>query len=452
MSNALIRDLRFAVRTLLRAPTFTIAVVVTMMLGIGATTSMFTVVNSIVLRPLPFPGSDRVVTLCETSPRVADRCVASPANVADWARASRALESAGVARTEAFIATTETGASSVRGGIASPGFFQVLQVRPALGRLIEDRDMPRGANTVALVSDGFWRRTLGGDPGAVGRALALDGRAVTVIGVLPADAYFPDIGSVDVWKPLTASVDNAENRNWRGFMALGRLSPGASLVSLRAELDVIRGRLAAAYPDANAGWGVRVADLRDQTVGPARATLWIFTATSAFVLLIACANVAGLLLVRATRRAPEFAVRASLGAGGGRLVRQLLTESLVLALTGGFLGLLLAGWTTRAFVSMAPATIPRLAEVAVDRRAALFTGAAVDRDRRLLRTGTGSPGVEDGAADDSRRTPPRRVARHPAAVVPGGRRDGARARAPRERGPPHADLRPASRVESRFRA
>ena len=373
MTDSLSRDLRFAVRSLLRAPAFTAAVLVTMMLGIGATTSMFTVVNSIVLRPLPFPGSERVVTLCETSPRVADRCVASPANVADWARESRALESAGVARTEAFIATGETGASSVRGGIASPGFFQVLQVRPALGRLIEDRDMPRGANSVALVSDGFWRRTLGSDPGAVGRAVGLDGRAVTVIGVLPPDAYIPELGVVDVWKPLTASVDNTENRNWRGFFALGRLSTGASRASLGAELEVIRARLAAAYPESNTGWGVRVADLRDQTVGPARATLWIFTATSAFVLLIACANVAGLLLVRATRRAPEFAVRASLGAGGGRLVRQLLTESLVLALTGGFLGLLLAAWTTRAFVSMAPATIPRLAEVAIDARVALFT-------------------------------------------------------------------------------
>jgi putative ABC transport system permease protein len=413
MIDALIRDFRFAVRTLLKAPAFTTAVVVTMTLGIGATTSMFTIVNSIVLRPLPFPGSERVVALCETSPRVADRCLASPANVADWARAARALESAGVARSESFIAKSETGASSVRGGIASPGFFQVLQVRPALGRLIEDRDMPRGANGVALVSDGFWRRTLGGDPGAVGRTLALDGRAVTVVGVLPADTYIPDLGFVDVWKPLTASVDNVERRNWRGFMALGRLSPGASLTSLRAELDVIRGRLTEAYPASNAGWGVRVADLRDQTVGPARATLWVFTATTAFVLLIACANVAGLLLVRATRRAPEFAVRASLGAGGARIVRQLLTESLVLALTGGLLGLLLASWTTRAFVSLAPATIPRLDEVAIDGRVALFTvllsvatavlfGLAPARQASMIDIGTTLKGRRHGGAGDAR--------------------------------------------------
>jgi putative ABC transport system permease protein len=413
MTDSLIRDLRFAVRTLLKAPAFTVAVVVTMMLGIGATTSMFTVVNSIVLRPLPFPESDRVAALCETSPRMAGRCVASPANVADWARASRALESAGVARTEPFIAQTETGPLGVRGGIASPGFFRVLRVTPALGRLLEDRDMARGANTVALVSDGFWRRTLGGDPTAVGRTLALDGRVFTVIGVLAADVYIPDIGFVDVWKPLTASFDNVENRNWRGFIALGRLAPGASPASLRAELEVIRGRLTAAYPASNAGWGVRVADLRDQTVGPARATLWIFMATTAFVLLIACANVAGLLLVRATRRAPEFAVRASLGAGGGRLVRQLLTESLVLALMGGFLGLLLASWTTRAFVLMAPGSIPRLDEVAIDGRVALFTvllsvatallfGLAPARQASKMNLGTTLKGRHHGSSRETR--------------------------------------------------
>ena len=411
--EALLRDLRFAMRTLLKAPAFTAAVVITMTLGIGATTSMFTVVNSIVLRPLPFPESERAVMLCETNPRIRDFCIASPPNVADWARASRTLESAGVARTEPFIAQSEEGSSGVRGGIASPGFFRVLRVRPALGRLLEDQDMHRGANTVALVSHGFWRRTLGGDSLAVGRTLTLDGRAFTVIGVLPADAYIPEFGSVDVWKPLTASIDNVENRNWRGFTALGRLAPGASLAALHAELDAMRGQLVAAYPESNAGWGIRVVDLRDQTVGPTRATLWIFLGATAFVLLIACANVAGLLLVRATRRAPEFAVRTSLGASGGRLVRQLLTESLVISLAGGFLGLLLASWTTRAFVAMAPANIPRLDEVTLDVRVALFTvllsvataalfGLAPARQASKLDLGTALKGRRHGSPHETR--------------------------------------------------
>ena len=369
---AILRDVRFAVRTLFKAPAFTAGVVTTMALGIGATVSMFTVVDSIVLRPLPFPDSERVVTLCETSPRVVDFCVASPPNVADWAGQSRMLESAGVARNESFIARSDEGPSGVAGGIATPGFFRVLRLKPALGRLFEDRDLRRGENAVVLVSDRFWRGALQSDPAAVGRTITLDGRGFTVVGVLPADAYVPELAPVDVWKPLTASVDDVDNRRWRGFTAIGRLAPGASLQSLRAELETIAAQLAAAYPESNTGWGVRVVHLRDRTVAPSRATLWMFFGATAFVLLIACANVAGLLLVRSTRRAPEFAVRTSLGAGRGRLVRQLLTESLVLSLAGGGAGLLLASWTTRAFVVLAPPSIPRLDEVVMDGRVAMF--------------------------------------------------------------------------------
>jgi putative ABC transport system permease protein len=372
MIDTLVRDLRFGLRTLFKSPGFFAAVVVTMALGIGAATSMFTVVNAVVLRPLPFPDSDRAVMLCETSPRVRDFCVASPANVADWAAASRSLDSAGVARTESFIARGDEGATGIRGGIATPGFFRVLRLRPALGRLFEDRDLDRAANGVAVVSQTYWRQALHADPGAVGRAIDLDGRPFVVIGVLPGDAYLPDMGPVEIWKPLTASIDDVTNRGWRGFAALGRLAGGASRESLAAELDTIRARLAAAYPASNDGWGIRVVDLRDRTVGATRATLWIFLGATVCVLLIACANVASLLLVRATRRAPEFAVRASLGAGRARLVRQLLTESAVLSIGGGLLGLLLASWVTRAFVAMAPASIPRLDEVSIDARVAAF--------------------------------------------------------------------------------
>ena len=371
--DAILHDLRFAWRSLRKAPAFAIAVIGTMALGIGSTASMFTVVNSIVLRPLPFPESDRVVSLCETNPRVQGWCIASPANVADWAGQARTLESAGVARTETFIAQSEEGASGVSGGIASPGFFRVLRVRPAHGRVFENADMSRGANTVALVSHAFWQRALGSSPEAVGRTIALDGRPFRVIGVLPADTYIPELGSVEVWKPLTASIDDVDNRNWRGFTAIGRLAPGASLADVRAELGVIGARLVAAYPESNTGWGIRVVTLRDQTVGPTETTLWIFLGATTLVLLIACANVAGLLLVRATSRAPEFAVRASLGADRRRLVGQLLTESLLISLAGGFLGLLFASWATSTFVALAPEGIPRLDEVAVDGRVALFT-------------------------------------------------------------------------------
>ncbi len=378
MLDAMKQDLRFAVRTLRRAPTLTVTVVATIALGVGATTAMFTVVNAVLLRPLPFAESERVVVLCETNPSVGSWCGASPMNVADWTRGTRALESAGVARTEPFIATSEGEHYSVEGGIASPGFFQVTGLRPALGRMLTERDMDRGGNHVVVVSDSFWRRRLGADPGIVGQSIVLDDAPFTVVGVLPADAYIPapasgsSLDQVEVWKPLTASVDDVENRNWRGFTAIGRRARGVSIARLQTELEAVRAQLARAFPKENEHWGLRIVGLREATVGNVSATLWIFLGAVAFVLLIACANVASLLLVRATGRATEFAVRASLGAGGRRLAQQVVTESLVFALVGGALGLLVAAWATAAFVALAPDTIPRLNEVSIDGRVLLF--------------------------------------------------------------------------------
>jgi putative ABC transport system permease protein len=373
----ILHDIRYAFRTLARTPSFTAAVVATVALAVGATTAMFTVVNAVVFRPLPFPDSERTVMLCETNASIGDWCGASPMNVADWARNNRTLESAGVARTEPFIGRDASGSYPVRGGIASPGFFRVLRPRPVHGRLFEDRDMDRGANHIVLVSHAFWQQRLGGDPGIVGQQLVLDGQAFTVVGVLPQGSYIPlsHLADAEVWKPLTASVDNVENRSWRGFTAIGRLAEAATAESLGAELQTLRAQLAAAYPDANKDWGLRTVALRTEVVGDVSVTLWIFLGVVAFVLLIACANVAGLLLVRASGRESEFAVRTSLGAGLRRLLQQLVTESLVLSLVGGGIGLLLAAAVTRAFVSLAPPSIPRLDEVSIDGRVVAFTFA-----------------------------------------------------------------------------
>jgi putative ABC transport system permease protein len=372
---ALMQDARFAVRTLAKTPTFTAAAVLTIALGIGAATSIFTVVDRIVLRPLPFPNSERVVMLCETSPQVEHYCVASPANVADWTRSVPALDTAGVAREEPFIGEASGTSFGVPGGIVSPGFFETLGIRPALGRLIEGSDLNPARNQVIVISDAFWRERFGGRPDVVGRDLQLDNRAFRVIGVLPRGAYIPTYDAVQAWKPLSASVDDTTDRKWRGFLAVGRLARGATIQTLEGQIQVARAQLAAAYPAANAGWGVRVASLRHEVIGDVSSTLWMFLGAVGFVLVIACSNVASLLLVHGSGRASEFAVRASLGAGPARLIRQVLTESFVLAAAGGVSGWLLAMLATKLLVGLAPADIPRLDEVSADGRVAWFTCA-----------------------------------------------------------------------------
>ncbi len=367
-------DLRHALRQLFRSPGFSLVVVITLSLGIGATTSIFSFIHGVLLRPLPYPAPERIVMVCETSPeRPEEWCGASPANWADWTRHSRTLEHLGLARDWPFGIRQEGRTRGVSGGIATPGLFQVFAARPAMGRVFEPRDIETGNEHVAVVSHGFWQSALGGARDVPGRRLEIDGQSYEVIGVLPDGFRVPALDGADVWIPLWP--ERREARDWRGFRSFARMKEGVSLVQARAEMQALRDALAREYPDTNAAWGVKVDSLHERTVRGVRPALLMFFAAVFLVLLIACANVANLFLARGASREREFAVRLALGAGRPRLARQLLAESLLYAIGGGAVGALGAYWAVDFFSALAPGWFPRLDAVRLDGRVFLFTAA-----------------------------------------------------------------------------
>jgi putative ABC transport system permease protein len=366
------QDLRYAVRNVARSPGFSVVAVLTLALGIGANTAIFSVVDGILLRPLPFPDSERLVALCETNPSIAAFCIGSPPNVEDWDEQAQAIEDFGLGRQWSFVIRGNDGAEGVRGGIATPGMFDVLRLTPAVGRLLQRSDLEPGNNHVVVLSHSMWQTRFGADPTVIGQPIVLDGESYQVVGVLAAGAEVPRLEGVELWAPLHFHPREARQRSWRGFIVFGRLAPAATLDGAREEMALIAERLGAAYPETNEGWGITVMPLRDRIVGSVRPTLLVFLAAVGFVLLIGCANVANLLLVRGASRRKELALRAALGAARTRLVRLLLSEALVLSLIGGVAGVLLSLVAVKAFVSLAPAGIPRLDEVGVDGRVLVF--------------------------------------------------------------------------------
>lgn len=363
-------DLRFVLRALGKSPGFTLAAAGTLALSVAAATAMFSTVNGVLLRPLPFPDSDRLVALCERHPSVAGFCIGSPPNAADWAEKSRTLDAVGIARDEAFvIRDDERGSQLMRGGIASPDFFRVFGVVPTLGRLFVSDDV--GAR-VALLSHGLWQSRFGGDPGLAGRTITLDNEAHIVVGVLPPELTLPTLDGVEVWTPLPFRQRLEANRDWRGFRVFARMAAGVSHQRAQGELDRIALGLAEAHPVTNRGWTVAVLDLRSHVVGSSRRTLWVLLGAVGFVLLIGCANVANLLLARISHRNRELAVRAALGASRWASARLVLLETAVLAALGGAAGFVLSLWVVRVFLGLAPPGIPRLEEVSVDARVFLF--------------------------------------------------------------------------------
>lgn len=372
----LLTHFRYALRTLRKDTGFTLAAVLVLALGIGATTAIFGVVNGIVLRPLPLRDSERLVVVCEQHPRVRGFCVASPSNVRDWAERSRTLEALGVARSWPLMMRAGEEAEGVQGGYAMAGFFDALGIDPLLGRLFEPDEVgamsPSGSGIgpatphVAVLSHALWTGRFGGDPEVIGRTLYIDDEPFTVVGVLPASPQVPDLEYVRLWIPFPFDLADPNTRGWRGFIAMGRLAPDATPAQLQAELEMLQAASTEQYPEANRGWDVTARPLRDHIVGDVRPTLMIFLGAVGLVLLIACFNVANLLLVRSARRETEFAVRAAVGASGSRLAGQILVESLLLAVGAGVLGIVLAVWATDLFKALAPAGIPRVDQVGLD--------------------------------------------------------------------------------------
>jgi len=372
----LIQDLKYAARVLLKSPGFVLIAVLTLALGIGANTALFSVVNGVLLRPLPFPRPNELVVLSEKTANFDSSSISYP-NFLDWQRSNSSFASLAAYRSDDFSITGSGEAERVRVGMISAGFFEILGVSPARGRLFTADEDHLSAAPVVVISAGLWQRKFGSAPDIVGKRITMNGDGYTVIGVVPVSFQLEstNFGIKDVFVPIGENKDPLfhDRDVHEGMRALGRLKPGVTLAAAQAEMDQIANNLALAYPDADKGAGISLVPLKKDIVGDVQPFLWVLLGAVGFVLLIACVNVANLQLARATARSREFAIRAALGASRSRVIRQLLTESVVLGLAGGTLGLLLAAWGTQAALKALPETLPRAQDVGVDGRVLIFT-------------------------------------------------------------------------------
>jgi putative ABC transport system permease protein len=366
------KDLAFAVRMLLKNPAFTCIAILALGLGIGANTAIFSVVNAVLLKPLPYRDPDRLVRVYETFPEQGWRQNSVTAgNYLDWLAENQSFQDMAAMGGGDFSLTGDGEPVRLRGSRVSSSFFSVLKVQPALGRgFLAEEDRYGNHNSVVL-SYGLWQRRFGGDLQILGKSLILNQNTHSVVGVMPAGFDFPDAGT-EVWVPLAFRENEINNRRGHSYRVIARLKPGMTLPQAERDLNIIETRIGAEHRFVK-GWGVELIPLKERLVGKSRPALLILLGAVGFVLLIACANVANLLLARAAARQKEFAIRAALGAGRFRVVRQLLTESVLLAVIGGIFGLLLAYWGVHALVALSPANLPRVEEIRIDRWVLFFT-------------------------------------------------------------------------------
>ena len=364
--------MRYGARTLRKSPGFAAVAILTLALGIGVNTALFSVVNGVLLNPLPYPQANQLVALWWD--RTPGQHSSIPyLNFLDWQKQSTAFSSVGAYLQDNMIVTGAGEPERVDGVKISANFFDLLGVKPLLGRSFRPEEDQVGAGPVAMIGDGLWHRKFASSPDVLGKSITVDGRDCTIVGVMPEKS--PIYTTADVFTPLGQFNEEPfrDRRASLGTVGIARMKPGVTLAQARADMDAVARNLAAEYPDANKGTGIFVNPLKDDIIGDIGPTLFMLLGAVGFVLLIACANVANLLLARSAARAREFAIRVALGATRRRIMRQLVTESLLLASAGGALGLLFAAWATKAALALIPEALPRTDEIGLDGRVLFFT-------------------------------------------------------------------------------
>jgi putative ABC transport system permease protein len=375
--GTLLQDIRYGVRMLWKTPGFTVVALLTLALGIGANTAIFSIVNAIVFRPLPYANPDRLVGVWVKDLRKSgSQYPTSYPTIRDWQSQTRQLSGIASYAFNRFHVTGAEGVDETRGVFVSTNFFDVMGVTPVYGRALQPSD---DREKVLVISDELWRRRFGGDKNVIGKSITLNAENFTIIGVMPASFRFPT-PDIEIWSsmaPLYSSPKSAgdwiNSRSLRGYRVVARLQAGVTRELAEGEMNTISQRLGAMYPDDEAGTGVILLPLRDQMVGTYRRPLVVLLVAVSFILLIACVNVANLIMTRTAARDREIAIRRALGAGQLRLLRQMLTESILLGAVGGALGLLLATWGVRILLQFTPKDVPRLEGVGVDRWTLIFT-------------------------------------------------------------------------------
>lgn len=387
MIDSIMKDVRYGARMLMKRPGFTIIAVLTLALGIGANTAIFTVINAVMLRPLPYPEEERLVVLREnrTDAPWEDRGVSYP-NFRDWEKRVRSFSSMGIIQLTDVTVVEGGEPERLTGAIVSAGFFRTLGIKPALGRLFRDEDdLPGGSEgaQAVMLSHSVWQSRFGGDPRIIGRRIRVQGNVLQVTGVLPEGILPLQNEPVGFWAtvammgdPARAGTPNA-SRGYRAYAAVvARLKPDATIERAREELESVTAGMRAEYPESNGKSGASVIGLRDLLISDLKPMLWLLMGLVAAILLIACVNVANLMLARSLGRQREIAIMAALGAGRGRIIRQMVTEGMLLALIGGLIGLLVSQWGVDLLVSTMPADVPRITGLSPDWRVLLFTFAA----------------------------------------------------------------------------